>query len=75
MAKAHERIADMRLYFLRKTATMIGETQTIAVAEDMQIRGMTRRARGTKEVRTEPLHLSRLCGVLSERGGRYRRIR
>ena len=39
----------MRLDFLHKTSTMIGETQAIVYVEDLKIRNMTRSARGTRE--------------------------
>ena len=49
VARAHERVANMRLDFLHKTSTMIGETQAIVYVEDLKIRNMTRSARGTRE--------------------------
>ena len=49
VARAHERVASMRLDFLHKTSTMIGETQAIVYVEDLKIRNMTRSARGTRE--------------------------
>jgi putative transposase len=49
VARAHERVANMRLDFLHKTSTAIGETQAIVYVEDLKIRNMTRSARGTRE--------------------------
>ncbi len=49
VARAHERVANMRLDFLHKTSTMIGETQAIVYVEDLKIRNMTRSAQGTRE--------------------------
>ena len=49
VARAHERVANMRLDFLHKVSTAIGETQAVVVVEDLKIRNMTKSARGTKE--------------------------
>ena len=49
VARAHERVANMRLDFLHKASTSIGETQAVVVVEDLKIRNMTKSARGTKE--------------------------
>ena len=48
VARAHERVANMRLDFLHKASTSIGETQAVVVVEDLKIRNMTKSARGTK---------------------------
>jgi len=47
VARAHARLANMRLAFLPKTSTTIGETQAVVFVEDLKIRNMTRSARGT----------------------------
>ena len=49
VARAHERVANMRLDFLHKTSTTVGETQADVCVESLSIRNMTRSARGTKE--------------------------
>ncbi len=49
VARVHERVANMRLDFLHKTSTAIGETQAEVYVEDLKIRNMTRSARGTRE--------------------------
>ena len=49
VARAHERVANMRLDFLHKASTSIGETQAVVYVEDLKIRNMTRSARGTRE--------------------------
>ena len=49
VARAHERVSDMRLDFLHKASTSIGETQAVVYVEDLKIRNMTRSARGTRE--------------------------
>ncbi|KGA93872.1 Mobile element protein [Leptospirillum ferriphilum] len=49
VARAHERVANMRLDFLHKASTTVGETQAVVYVEDLKIRNMTRSARGTKE--------------------------
>ena len=49
VARAHERVANMRLDFLHKTSMAIGETQAVVYVEDLKIRNMTRSARGTRE--------------------------
>ena len=49
VARAHERVANMRLDFLHKVSTAIGETQAVVVVEDLKIRNMIKSARGTKE--------------------------
>ena len=49
VARAHERVSNMRLDFLHKASTSIGETQAVVYVEDLPIRNMTRSARGTRE--------------------------
>ncbi len=49
VARAHERAANMRLDFLHKTSTAVGETQAVVYVEDLKIRNMTKSARGTAE--------------------------
>ena len=49
VARAHERVSDMRLDFLHKASTTIGETQAVVYVEDLTIRTMTGSARGTAE--------------------------
>ena len=49
VARAHERVSNMRLDFLHKASTSIGETQAVVYVEDLKIRNMTRSARGTRE--------------------------
>ena len=49
VARAHERVANMRLDFLHKASTSIGETQAVVIVEDLKIRNMTGSARGTRE--------------------------
>ncbi len=49
VARAHERVANMRRDFLHKTSTAIGETQAVVHVEDLPIRNMSRSARGTVE--------------------------
>ncbi len=49
VAKAHERVSDMRLDFLHKASNSIGETQAVVYVEDLTIRNMTGSARGTAE--------------------------
>ena len=48
VARAHERVSNMRLDFLHKASTSIGETQAVVYVEDLKIRNMTRSARGTR---------------------------
>ena len=49
VARAHERVANMRLDFLHKISTDLGETQAVVFVEDLKIRNMTGSARGTRE--------------------------
>jgi len=49
VARAHEKIANMRLDFLHKTSTEISETQAVVFVEDLRIRNMSRSARGPVE--------------------------
>lgn len=49
LARAHERVANMRLDFLHKTSTAISETQAVVHVEDLKIRNMSRSAWGTVE--------------------------
>ena len=49
VARAHERVANMRRDFLHKASTTIGETQAVVYVEDLKIRNMTGSARGTAE--------------------------
>lgn len=49
VARAHERVSNMRLDFLHKASTSVGETQAVVYVEDLKIRNMTRSARGTRE--------------------------
>ena len=49
VARAHERVSDMRLDFLHKASNSIGETQAVVYVEDLTIRTMTGSARGTAE--------------------------
>ena len=49
VARAHERVANMRLDFLHKISTDLGETQAVVYVEDLKIRNMTGSARGTRE--------------------------
>ena len=49
VARAHERVSNMRLDFLHKASTSIGETQAVVYVEDLPIRNMTKSARGTRE--------------------------
>lgn len=49
VARAHEKLSDMRRDFLHKTSTAMSETQAVVYIEDLKIRNMTRSARGTKE--------------------------
>ncbi|MHB8421642.1 MAG: RNA-guided endonuclease InsQ/TnpB family protein [Leptospirales bacterium] len=49
VARAHERVSNMRLDFLHKASTSIGETQAVVYVEDLKIRNMTKSARGTRE--------------------------
>ena len=72
VARAHERVANMRLDFLHKVSTAIGETQAVVVVGDLKIRNMTKRARGTREA--PGLNLSLLDYKLSRRGGRLVRV-
>ncbi len=66
VARAHERVANMRLDFLHKVSTAIGETQAVVVVEDLKIRNMTKSARGT--------FLALLEYKLERRGGRLVRV-
>ncbi|MHB1728969.1 MAG: RNA-guided endonuclease InsQ/TnpB family protein [Leptospirillum sp.] len=49
VARAHERVSNMRLDFLHKASASIGETQAVVYVEDLKIRNMTKSARGTRE--------------------------
>ena len=49
VARAHERAANMRLDFLHKTSTAVGETQAVVYIESLKIRNMTKSARGAAE--------------------------
>ncbi len=49
VARAHERVANMRRDFLHKISTAMSETQAVVYVEDLKIRNMTRSARGTRE--------------------------
>ena len=49
VARAHERVANMRRDFLHKASTAMSETQAVVYVEDLKIRNMTRSARGTRE--------------------------
>ena len=49
VARAHERVANMRRDFLHKASTAMGKTQAAVFVEDLKIRNMTRSARGTRE--------------------------
>ncbi len=49
VAKTHEKISNMRLDFLHKISTSIGETQAVVFVEDLKIRNMTRSARSIRE--------------------------
>ena len=49
VARAHERAANMRLDFLHKTSTAVGETQAVVYVESLKIRNMTKSARGAAE--------------------------
>ncbi len=49
VARAHEKLSDMRRDFLQKASTAMSETQAVVYIEDLTIRNMTRSARGTKE--------------------------
>ena len=49
VARAHERVSDMRRDFLHKASNSIGETQAVVYVEDLKIRNMTGSARGTAE--------------------------
>jgi putative transposase len=47
VARTHEKISNMRLDFLHKISTAIGETQAVVFVEDLKNRNMSRSARGT----------------------------
>ena len=49
VAKTHEKISNMRLDFLHKISTSIGETQAVVFVEALKIRNMTRSARSIRE--------------------------
>ena len=49
VARAYEKVADMRRDFLHKISRAMSETQAVVYVEDLKIRNMTRSARGTKE--------------------------
>ena len=49
VARAHERVSNMRLDFLHKLSASIGETQAVVYVEDLKIRNMTKSARGSRE--------------------------
>ena len=47
IAKLHERIARIRNDFLHKTSTTISKNHALVVLEDLEVRSMSRSARGT----------------------------
>ena len=49
VARACEKVADMRRDFLHEASTTMSETQAVVYVEDLKIRNMTRSARGTRE--------------------------
>ena len=49
VARAYEKLSDMRRDFLHKISRAMSETQAVVYVEDLKIRNMTRSARGTRE--------------------------
>jgi putative transposase len=47
--KVHRRIANVRRDFLHKASTTISKNHTVVIVEDLEIKNMSRSAKGTKE--------------------------